>query len=95
MNVPDKQAWLAAMTEEFDSLLQHNIGTLVEPPPNANLLGGMWVFAKKRDEFNRVVRHKARWAVFGNHQIEGVDFKETYASVGKVDSVQILIALAI
>lgn len=32
--------------------------------------------------------------VFGIHQIEGVDFHDTYASVAKVDSLQLLIALA-
>lgn len=95
MKGPDKQAWMAAMSEEFDSLLQHNVGTLVDPPADVNILGGMWVFAKKRDEFNCVVWYKARWVVFGNHQIEGVDFKDTYASVGKVDSLRILIALAV
>lgn len=33
--------------------------------------------------------------VFGNHQIEGVDFHDTYASVAKVDSLCVLIALAV
>lgn len=54
----------------------------------------MWVFANKQDKFNCVVRFKARWVVFGNHQIKNVDFKDTYASVGKVDSLKILLALA-
>lgn len=95
MNSPDKQAWLSAMEEEFNSLIQHSVGTLVDPPPDANILGGMWVFSKKRDEHNRVIRFKARWVVFGNHQIEGVDFHDTYASVAKVDSLRVLIALAV
>lgn len=95
MNGPDKKAWQTAMSEEFDSLLQHNVGTLTVPPPSANILGGMWVFAKKRDEFNRVIRFKARWVVFGNHQIKGFDFRDTYASVGKIDSLRLLLALAV
>lgn len=94
-NGPDKQAWKAAMASEFDSLLQHCVGTLVVPPPDANIIGGMWVFAKKRDEYNRLVRTKARWVVFGNHQIQGNDFNDTYASVGKIDSLRLLLALAV
>lgn len=95
MNGPDKQAWMTAMQGEFDSLIQHSVGTLVDPPSNANILGGMWVFSRKRDEHNRVVRFKARWVVFGTHQIEGVDFHNTYASVAKVDSLRVLLALAV
>lgn len=95
MGGPDHLAWRKAMQEEFDSLLQHDVGTLVDPPEGANILGGMWVFNRKRDEFNRITRYKARWVVFGNHQIKGFDYNDTYASVGKVDSLRILLALAV
>lgn len=43
------------MNEDFESLGQHDFATLVKPPPSAKILEGMWVFAKNRDEFNRVV----------------------------------------
>lgn len=95
MASPDKAAWLKAMQEEFDSLNQHSVGTLVDPPPDANVLGGMWVFNKKRDEHNQVVRFKARWVVFGNHQIKGLDYNDTHASVGMTDSLRILFAIAV
>lgn len=94
MSGPDRKAWEKAMRDKFDSLVEHRVGTLVDPPPNANVIGGMWIFNKKRDEHNRVVRFKARWVVFGNHQIKGIDYMDTYASVGKIDSLRILIAYA-
>lgn len=92
---PDQLAWRKAMEEEFESLLQHNVGTLVDPPEGANILGGMWAFNQKHDEFNRIKRYKARWVVFGNHQIKGFDYNDTYVSVGNVDSLRILLALAV
>lgn len=55
----------------------------------------MWVFHKKRDENHCVVRFKARWVVFGNHQIKGVDYNDTHASVGMTDSLRILFAIAV
>lgn len=95
MASPDKAAWLKAMQDKFDSLNQHSVGTLVDPPPDANILGGMWIFSRKRDEHNRVIRFKARWVVFGNHQIKGVDYNDTHASVGMTDSLRILFAIAV
>lgn len=57
---PDRLAWRKAMEEEFALLLQHDVGTLVDPPAGANIVGGMWVFNRKRDAFNQIVRYKAR-----------------------------------
>lgn len=94
MASPDRAAWLTAMQEEFDAFKRHSVGTLVDAPPQANVLGGMWVFTRKRDEFNRVCRFKARWVVFGNHQIKGLDYNNTHASVGMTDSLRILFSIA-
>lgn len=90
---PDSAAWKHACREEFESLLQHNVGTLVDPPAGANILGGMWRLSRKRDENNRIVRYKARWVAFGNHQIKGINYADTYASVGSVNSLRILLAI--
>lgn len=95
MASPDKAAWLKAMQEEFDSLNQHSVGTLVDPPPGANVLGGMWIFNRKADKHNRVIRFKERWVVFGNHQTKGVDYNNTHASVGMTDLLRILFDIAV
>lgn len=95
MNGPDASLWKAAMADELDSLVQHAVGTLVEPPPDANVIGGMWVFHRPRDAQHRIIKYKACWVAFGNHQIPGLDYDDTYASVGKVDSLRILLALSV
>lgn len=95
MKGPERAAWKQACQEELDSLLQHNVGSLVDAPPNANILGGMWWLSRKRDGHNRIVRYKARWVAFGNHQIKGLDYEETYASVGSVNSLRILMAMVV
>lgn len=86
MKGPESGAWRPALCEEFDSLLQHNVGTLVEDPEGANVLGGMWRLSRKRDEDNWIVRYKACWVAFGNHQMKGVDYADTYTSAGSVNS---------
>lgn len=95
MSGPDKEAWRQAMQQEFDSLIQHGVGKLVDPPKGANILGGMWIFNRKRDEYNRIIKYKARWVVLGNHQVKGLDYDDTYAAVAKIDSLQILLALSV
>lgn len=76
-------AWKLACKEEFESL---DVGTLVNAPIGEKVLGGMWRLSRKRDKHNRIVRYKVRWVAFGNHQIKGVDYADTYASVGSVNS---------
>jgi len=95
MSGPDKQLWLRAMEEEFESFQHHNVGMLVQQPENANILGGMWVFSRPRDVHHCILKYKARWVLFGNHQIYGHDYLDTYASVGRADSWRILLAMGI
>lgn len=94
MNSPGRLLWRKAMDAESEAFTQHNVETLVDKPPDANVLGGMWIFSRKRDKHHRIIKHKARWVIFGNHQIHGLDFFDTYASVGKSDSLRILLAVA-
>lgn len=94
MSSPDKEAWKQAIGNEFDLLMHHGVGTLVDTPPGANILGGMWIINRKRDEHHPIVKYKARWVVLGNHQIKGLDYDDTYASVGKIDLLRILLALS-
>lgn len=68
---PNRKDWFSAMSDEFSSLQLHNVGKLVEPPPGANILPGMWRLKGKRDEFGKIIKYKARWVAGGNHQIKG------------------------
>lgn len=79
---PDKEHWLKAMKVEFDSLVSHSVGRLIPRPKSANVLGGMWRFKRKCDTSGDVTKYKSRWVILGNHQIHGLDYFETYASVG-------------
>lgn len=90
----EKDKWRAAMQVEFDSLVSHSVGRLIPRPNSANVLGGMWRFKRKRDTSGNVTKYKARWVILGNHQIHGINYFETYASVGVKESLHTLYALA-
>ena len=80
---PNWEYWLAGMSSEYDSLMENNTYTLVDPPPNAHILRGKWVFKEMRGLTGEITRHKARWVVRGFEQVEGIDYNETFASVVK------------
>lgn len=56
---PDRTKWMEAMNNKWQSFCHHSVGTLVNPPEDANILGGMWVLSRPRDEHHRVFKYKA------------------------------------
>jgi len=58
------------------------------------VIGTKWVFKNKLDEKGVIVRNKARLVANGYNQEEGIDFGETYAPVGRLEVVRLLLAYA-
>jgi hypothetical protein len=52
------------------------------------------VFKVKHDEHGNIIRHKARLVAQGYIQRAGVDFDEVFAPVARMESVQLMLALA-
>lgn len=50
-------------------------------PPNKKALGCMWVYKIKYNVDETIKRYKARLAIFTNHQIEEIDYTETFFHV--------------
>jgi hypothetical protein len=62
--------------------------------PKQNVVGTKWVFRNKQDEHGVVTRNKARLVAKGYAQVVGLDFKETFAPVARLESIRILLAYA-
>ncbi|KAK1653556.1 hypothetical protein QYE76_071361 [Lolium multiflorum] len=87
--------WLEAMHEELNNFKRNKVWTLVEKPKECrNVIGTKWIFENKQDEFENVVRNKARLVAQGFSQVEGIDFGETYAPVARLESICILLDYA-
>jgi hypothetical protein len=56
MASPERQQWLDAMQEEYNSLTQHNVGQLVDLPNGAHEIGGMWRLKIKQDQFGEIIK---------------------------------------
>jgi hypothetical protein len=67
------------------------VWSLIERPKQ-NIVGTMWVFHNKQDEFRVVIRKKARLVTKGYSQVEGLKFEETFTPVARLESIHILLA---
>lgn len=90
----NKNEWLKAMVEEYESLKKNNTWTLVEAPRDKKILNTKWVFKKEINQTEKSIRYKARLVVKGCAQTAGIDYKEIYSLVVKYSSLRMLFAIA-
>ncbi|WVZ57845.1 hypothetical protein U9M48_008182 [Paspalum notatum var. saurae] len=78
----------------LENFERNHFWDLVEPPPNCRPIGTKWVFKNKQGEDGMIVRNKARLIAQGFCQKEGIDYKETFAPVARLEAIRILLAFA-
>jgi hypothetical protein len=86
--------WVLAMQEEPNNFKRNEVWSLV-PRPKQNIVGTKWVFRNKQDDHGVVTRNKARLVAKCYAQVAGLDFKETFAPVARLGSIQILLAYSL
>ncbi|WVZ52048.1 hypothetical protein U9M48_003143 [Paspalum notatum var. saurae] len=82
------------MHEELTNFTRNEVWTLEAKPKGARVVGTKWVFRNKQDDEGNIVRNKARLVAKGYSQVEGIDFGETIASVGRLEAIRFLLAYA-
>nr|GEY15167.1 retrovirus-related Pol polyprotein from transposon TNT 1-94 [Tanacetum cinerariifolium] len=85
-------AWIESMQEELYQFDRLDVWELVDRPLCKNVINMKWLWKNKRDEENTVIRNKSRLVAKGNTQKEGVDFKESFAPVTRLEAVRLFIA---
>lgn len=93
VNGPDSKNWKTAIAEELESHQTNQTWVLVKRKGDMRPIDSKWVFKVCRDDKGKVIRHKARLCARGFHQIEGLDYTETFAPVIRYDSLRIFLAL--
>nr|GFA17139.1 copia protein [Tanacetum cinerariifolium] len=85
----DGDMYMYALTfKSFD------VWVLVPVPDNISPLTLKLLFKNKHDEEQTVIRNKSRLVVRGYRQEEGIDFKESFASVARMEAIRIFLAYA-
>lgn len=94
INSKQKEQWISAMNEEFDSLLKNRTWALVDLPSGKKVIDNRWVFKVKMKTDGTVDRYKARLVIRGFTQEYGVDYSETFSPVVKFTSIRTILAIA-
>ncbi|GJW18951.1 copia protein [Tanacetum coccineum] len=63
---------------------------LVPIPDRKNRITVKWIWKKKSDAYNIVIRNKSRIVAEGYIQKEGIDFEESFAPVARLEAVRML-----
>jgi hypothetical protein len=82
------------MQEEYNSLLENQTWDLVPLPSGRKLVKCRWVYKTKSAVDGQISRYKARIVAKGFQQVNGIDYDETFASVVKMDSIRLALAIA-
>jgi len=90
----DDRDWIALMESEIQSINKNRTWELVKLPVGHKPIGMKWVFKLKRNAEGEVVKHKAKLVAKGYGQKQGIDFKEVFAPVARLDTVRLILAIA-
>ena len=70
-------------------------GPIILTPEAVRPVGYKWVFVRKRNEKNEIVRYKTRLVTQVFSQRPGIDYEETYSPVMNAITFKYLISLAV
>nr|GEU62336.1 retrovirus-related Pol polyprotein from transposon TNT 1-94 [Tanacetum cinerariifolium] len=90
----DGEMYMFALTEELHQFDRLEVWELVDRPLCKNVINMKWLWKNKRDKENIVIRNKSRLVAKGYAQKEGVNFKESFAPVARLEAVRLFIAYA-
>eukprot|EP00268_Persea_americana_P008044 TRINITY_DN13089_c0_g1_i1.p1 TRINITY_DN13089_c0_g1~~TRINITY_DN13089_c0_g1_i1.p1 ORF type:complete len:530 (+),score=94.20 TRINITY_DN13089_c0_g1_i1:90-1592(+) len=82
------------MDADIASIEKNNTWELTDLPRGQKTIGVKWVFKTKLNEKGEIDKHKARLVAKGYKQEFGVDYKEVFAPVARLDTIRLVVSMA-
>ena len=86
--------WQVTMNEEMNSLQKNTTWELVSLPLGRKLVQCKWVSQKNVAIDGNTYKYKAILVEKCFYQVQGVYYHETFASVAKMDSIRLVLAIS-
>nr|GEV28825.1 hypothetical protein [Tanacetum cinerariifolium] len=84
----------SSSTEELNEFERLEVWELVPRPDKVMVITLKWIYNVKLDELGGILKNKARLVTRGYRQEEGIDFKESFAPVARLEAIRIFLAYA-
>ncbi|GJU17087.1 retrovirus-related pol polyprotein from transposon TNT 1-94 [Tanacetum coccineum] len=82
-------SWIDAMQEEIHEFEKLQVWELMSCPDKVMLIKLKWIYKFQTDEFGEVLNNKARLVAQGFRQEEGINFKESFTPVARIEAIHI------
>ncbi|GJX57648.1 retrovirus-related pol polyprotein from transposon TNT 1-94 [Tanacetum coccineum] len=89
-----QSCWIEAMQEELNEFERLEVWELIPCPDKVMVITLKWIYKVKLDELGGILKNKARLVSCGYLQEEGINFKESFAPVARLEVVRIFLAFA-
>nr|GEX38500.1 retrovirus-related Pol polyprotein from transposon TNT 1-94 [Tanacetum cinerariifolium] len=87
-------SWIESMQDELHQFERLDVWELVPRPDGKNIIAINWFWKNKSDAENIVIQNRSRLIVKGYKQEEGINFKESFALVARLEVVWMFVAFA-
>jgi len=93
-----KKSWegnIDSSNERGDECIRNSTWEIVHKSKNKKVIGCRWIFTVKHKADRSIDMYKPRLVAKGCTQTYGIDYKETFSAVAKMNTIQVVFALAV